>query len=45
MLYETARLQGEQPIQVNPVFISYNQKDHQFVDAMQRKLDGVGVRH
>jgi uncharacterized protein YjbI with pentapeptide repeats len=43
--YEMIRLQVGQPIQVNPLFISYSHEDGSFVDHMCSALDTAGIRY
>ena len=43
--YEILRLQGEQPIQVNPLFVSYSHRDAVFVEKLERLFDKRGIRY
>lgn len=42
---EVLRLQGEQPIQVNSLFISYSHADSAFVEKLEAQLDKRGIRN
>lgn len=44
LLYEISRLQGEQPIQVNPLFISYSHPDAVFIEQLEPQFEAQGIR-
>jgi uncharacterized protein YjbI with pentapeptide repeats len=44
ILYRIYDLRAHQAIQINPLFISYNHKDSDFVDAMEKHLNEKGIR-
>jgi hypothetical protein len=44
VVYRIYNLRATRAIQVNPLFISYSHKDGEFIDAMEKKLDGKGIR-
>lgn len=43
--YEILRLQGEQPIQMHPLFISYSHRDLAFVGRLESNFKKLGVRY
>lgn len=45
ILYEISRLQGESPIRVNPLFISYSHADTAFVLSLETRLDQERIRY
>ena len=42
--YRIIELRGRDPIQISPVFISYQHNDRDFVVALHDRLDGQGIR-
>ena len=44
ILYRIYALRKDRGIQINPVFISYSQKDEAFVDELEQHLDRLGIR-
>jgi hypothetical protein len=44
ILYRIYALRKNRGIQINPVFISYSQKDEAFVDELEQHLDRLGIR-
>jgi hypothetical protein len=44
ILYRIYTLRKNWAIQINPVFISYSQKDEAFVDGMEKQLDKRSIR-
>ena len=44
ILYRIYDLRTGQAIQINPLFISYNHKDGEFVDEMEKHLNEKGIR-
>lgn len=45
ILYEIECLRGEQPIQINRLFMSYSHADTAFVEALEPQLDERGIRY
>lgn len=45
ILFRIYDLRGERAIQINPLFISYNHKDNQFVEKIENKLSGMAIRY
>jgi len=44
ILYKMHDLRAQQPIQISPLFISYNHTDNEFVDKLEGCLNKKGVR-
>jgi len=44
ILYKIHDLRGNQPLQISPLFISYNHADSAFVDKMEGQLNAKGIR-
>jgi uncharacterized protein YjbI with pentapeptide repeats len=42
--YEIVRIQGESPIQINPLFVSYSHADAAFVEALEGQLNAKHIR-
>ncbi len=42
--YEIIRIQGESPIQINPLFLSYSHDDGDFIDALEPWLNAHRIR-
>jgi uncharacterized protein YjbI with pentapeptide repeats len=44
ILYRVHDLRANQAIQINPLFISYNHEDGEFIDAIEKQLIEKGIR-